>query len=96
MAGGGCRYRSLRRRAGSPRRHRFIPPSARIGGEAWNRDIRGERLQQFASDLGLDRGEFDECLDFHKHIGLIDDKLVVGYMSFEKFRLHIEEALAEQ
>jgi len=75
-----------------------------------------ERLKQFASDLGLDRGEFDACLDSHKHIGLIeeqrdraaeagaeatpsfliDDKLVVGYMSFDKFRSHIEEALAEQ
>jgi len=75
-----------------------------------------ERLKQFASDLGLDRGEFDECLDSHRHIGLIeeqreravevgaeatpsfliDDKLVVGYMSFDKFLSHIEEALAEQ
>jgi protein-disulfide isomerase len=31
-----------------------------------------ERLKQFATDLGLDRGEFDACLDSHKHIDLID------------------------
>jgi protein-disulfide isomerase len=75
-----------------------------------------ERLKQFATDLGLDRSEFDACLDSHKHIGLIegereqsleagaratpsfliDGKLVVGYEPFEKFREHIEEALAEQ
>jgi len=75
-----------------------------------------ERLKQFATDLGLDRDEFDQCLDSHKHISLIDEeraqaaeagaratpsflingKLVVGYMSFEKFRQHIEEALAWQ
>ncbi len=30
-----------------------------------------DRLKQFATDLGLDRGEFDACLDSHKHIGLI-------------------------
>lgn len=75
-----------------------------------------ERLKQFASDIGLDRDEFDECLDSHKHIDLvldkrqqaadtgargtpsflINDKLVVGYEPFERFRQHIEEALAEQ
>jgi len=74
-----------------------------------------ERLKQFATDLGLDRSEFDVCLDSHKHIGLVEEKrnqataagahgtpsflingkLVVGYQSFEKFRQHIEEALAE-
>jgi len=74
-----------------------------------------ERLKQFASDLGLDRGQFDACLDSHKHIGLVEElrdqaaaagaqgtpsflingKLVVGYQSFEKFRQHIEEALAK-
>jgi len=27
---------------------------------------------------------------------LINGKLVVGYMSFDEFRSHIEEALAEQ
>jgi protein-disulfide isomerase len=32
-----------------------------------------ERLKQFATDLGLDRGEFDACLDSHKHIGLVED-----------------------
>jgi protein-disulfide isomerase len=32
-----------------------------------------ERLKQFASDLGLDRGEFDACLDSHKHIGLVEE-----------------------
>ena len=72
-----------------------------------------ERLKQFASDVGLDRKEFDACLDSHKHIGLIEEqrdeateagargtpsflisgKLVVGYEPFDKFRLHIEEAL---
>jgi protein-disulfide isomerase len=30
-----------------------------------------DRLKQFASDLGLDREEFDACLDSHKHIDLI-------------------------
>jgi protein-disulfide isomerase len=74
-----------------------------------------ERLKQFATDLGLDRTEFDACLDSHKHIGLVEElrdqaaaagaqgtpsflingKLVVGYQSFEKFRQHIEEALAK-
>jgi protein-disulfide isomerase len=74
-----------------------------------------ERLKQFATDLGLGRGEFDACLDSHKHIGLVADlrdqaaaagargtpsflingELVVGYQSFEEFRQHIEEALAE-
>lgn len=74
-----------------------------------------ERLKQFATDLGLDRGEFDACLDSHKHIGLVEElreqaaatgargtpsflvngTLVFGYQSFEKFRQHIEEALAE-
>jgi protein-disulfide isomerase len=74
-----------------------------------------ERLKQFASDLGLDRGEFDACLNSHEHIGLVEElrdqaaaagargtpsflingKLVVGYQPFEKFRQHIEEALAE-
>lgn len=74
-----------------------------------------ERLKQFATDLGLDRVEFDACLDSHKHIGLveehrdqavaagargtpsflIDGNLVVGYQPFEKFRTHIDEALAE-
>jgi protein-disulfide isomerase len=33
-----------------------------------------ERLKQFASDLGLDRVEFDACLDSHKHIGLIEQE----------------------
>jgi protein-disulfide isomerase len=33
-----------------------------------------ERLKQFATDLGLDRGEFDACLDSHKHIDLIDEE----------------------
>ena len=32
-----------------------------------------EKLKQFASDLGLDRGEFDACLDSHKHIGLVEE-----------------------
>jgi protein-disulfide isomerase len=32
-----------------------------------------ERLKQFATDLGLDRGEFDACLDSHKHIGLVEE-----------------------
>jgi protein-disulfide isomerase len=30
-----------------------------------------DRLKQFASDLGLNRDEFDACLDSHKHIDLI-------------------------
>jgi len=75
-----------------------------------------DRLKQFASDLGLDREEFDACLDSHKHIDLIveernqaadagangtpsfliDGELVVGFMSFDEFRTHIEKALAEQ
>ena len=75
-----------------------------------------DRLKQFASDLGLDREEFDACLDSHKHIALvqeerqqaadagasgtpsflIDGELVVGFMSFDEFSQHIEEALAEQ
>ena len=74
-----------------------------------------ERLKQFATDLGLDRAEFDACFDSHKHIGLVEElrdqaaatgsrgtpsflingELVFGYQSFEKFRQHIEEALAE-
>ena len=74
-----------------------------------------ERLKQFATELGLDRSEFDACLDSHKHIELVEEqvnqavaagargtpsflingKLVVGYMPFDKFRSHIEEALAE-
>jgi protein-disulfide isomerase len=33
-----------------------------------------DRLKQFATDLGLDRGEFDACLDSHKHIGLIQEE----------------------
>ena len=33
-----------------------------------------ERLKQFATDLGLDRGEFDACLDSHKHIGLVEEQ----------------------
>jgi protein-disulfide isomerase len=32
-----------------------------------------ERLKRFATDLGLDRGRFDACLDSHKHIGLVED-----------------------
>jgi len=75
-----------------------------------------DRLKQFASDLGLDREEFDACLDSHKHIDLIveernqaadagadgtpsfliDGELVVGFMTFDEFSQHIEEALAEQ
>jgi protein-disulfide isomerase len=75
-----------------------------------------ERLKQFATDLGLDREEFDACLDSHKHIDLIveersqaseagargtpsfliDGELVVGYMTFDEFSQHIEEALAKQ
>jgi protein-disulfide isomerase len=74
-----------------------------------------DRLKQFATDLGLDRGEFDACLDSHKHIGLVEElrdqaaatgaqgtpsflingELVFGYQSFDKFRQHIEEALAK-
>jgi protein-disulfide isomerase len=30
-----------------------------------------DRLKQFASDLGLDREQFDACLDSHQHIDLI-------------------------
>ena len=75
-----------------------------------------DKLKQFASDLGLDRDEFDACLDSHKHIDLIvqerqqaadagangtpsfliDGELVVGYMTFDAFSQHIEEALARQ
>lgn len=33
--------------------------------------FRPERLKQFASELGLDREAFDQCLDSHKHIDLI-------------------------
>jgi protein-disulfide isomerase len=75
-----------------------------------------ERLKQFASDLGLDRDEFDACLDSHKHTDLIaqerqqaadagatgtpsfliDGELVVGYMTFDEFSQHLEEALAKQ
>ncbi len=33
-----------------------------------------ERLKQFATDLGLDRAEFDACLDSHKHIDLIQQE----------------------
>jgi len=33
--------------------------------------FRPEHLKEFASDLGLDRAAFDECLDSHKHIDLI-------------------------
>jgi protein-disulfide isomerase len=75
-----------------------------------------DTLKQFASDLGLDRGEFDACLDSHKHIDLIveernqasdagadgtpsflvNGELVVGYMTFDEFSQHIEEALAKQ
>jgi len=75
-----------------------------------------DRLEQFASDLGLNRDEFDACLDSHKHIELIveernqaadagangtpsfliDGELVVGFMSFNEFSQHIEEALAQQ
>jgi protein-disulfide isomerase len=32
-----------------------------------------ERLKQFATDLDLDRAEFDACLDSHKHIGLVEE-----------------------
>jgi len=32
-----------------------------------------EGLKQFASDLGLDREEFDGCLDSHKHIALVQE-----------------------
>jgi protein-disulfide isomerase len=31
-----------------------------------------ERLKQFAADLGLDQAEFNDCLDSHKHIGVIE------------------------
>jgi protein-disulfide isomerase len=75
-----------------------------------------DRLKQFAGDLGLDREEFDACLDSHKHIDLIEQErsqaseagargtpsfliggeLVVGYMTFDEFSQHIEEALASQ
>jgi protein-disulfide isomerase len=74
-----------------------------------------ERLKQFATDLGLDRVEFDACLDSHKHIGLVEEqrdqafatgangtpsflingKLLVGYMPFDRFRSYIDEALAK-
>jgi protein-disulfide isomerase len=30
-----------------------------------------DKLKQFASDLGLDREQFDACLDSHEHINLI-------------------------
>ena len=33
-----------------------------------------DRLKQFASDLGLDREEFDACLDSHKHIALVQNQ----------------------
>jgi protein-disulfide isomerase len=33
-----------------------------------------ERLKQFATDLGLDREEFDACLDSHRHIDLITEE----------------------
>jgi protein-disulfide isomerase len=33
-----------------------------------------ERLKQFATDLGLDRSEFDACLDSHKHIALVEEQ----------------------
>jgi protein-disulfide isomerase len=33
-----------------------------------------DRLKQFASDLGLDREEFDACLDSHKHIALVQEE----------------------
>ncbi len=33
-----------------------------------------DRLKQFASDLGLDREEFDACLDSHKHIALVQEQ----------------------
>ena len=33
--------------------------------------FRPERLKQFASELGLDREDFDRCLDSHKHSDLI-------------------------
>jgi len=34
--------------------------------------FRPERLKQFGSELGLDRDEFDACLDSHRHIDLIE------------------------
>jgi protein-disulfide isomerase len=75
-----------------------------------------DRLKQFASDLGLDREEFDACLDSHKHIDLVEQQrdeavdlgaqgtpsflingeLVVGFMTFDEFSQHIEEALTKQ
>lgn len=33
-----------------------------------------DRLKQFAGDLGLDREEFDACLDSHKHIALVQEE----------------------
>jgi len=36
--------------------------------------FRPEHLKEFASDLGLDREAFDECLDSHKHIDLIEQQ----------------------
>jgi protein-disulfide isomerase len=33
-----------------------------------------DRLKQFAVDLGLDREEFDACLDSHKHIALVQEE----------------------
>ena len=33
-----------------------------------------DKLKQFASDLGLDREEFDACLDSHKHIALVQEE----------------------
>jgi protein-disulfide isomerase len=33
-----------------------------------------EKLKQFASDLLLDREEFDACLDSHKHIALVQEE----------------------
>ena len=55
---------------------RFWEYHYRLYAEQWGEN-RGafapERLKQFATDLGLDRGEFDACLDSHKHIGLVEE-----------------------